>query len=254
MRLEDLNASDDGRLASPSAERNREPIAEVLAQVLPQSGLVLEVGSGTGEHAVHFARAMPHLTWQPSEQDAACLRSISSWIAVEAQTNVRPPLSLDVANAQWPIAAADAIVCINMIHIAPWSVAQALLRGASRVLPPGGLLCLYGPYCVAGILRGFRDLNWSGACWLVPRSGRLECHAPVQLAVGTILKLSRPAEMKVRMPRLTDRPTAVVLLKVEQFLWAFRLLGFGLRLRCHDAWRSFSRRSEAKPEPSPFRP
>ena len=150
MRLEDLNASDDGRLASPSAERNREPIAEVLAQVLPQSGLVLEVGSGTGEHAVHFARAMPHLTWQPSEQDAACLRSISAWIAVEAQANVRPPLSLDVTNAQWPIAAADAIVCINMIHIAPWSVAQALLRGASRVLPPGGLLCLYGPYCVAG--------------------------------------------------------------------------------------------------------
>jgi SAM-dependent methyltransferase len=150
MRLEDLNASDDGRLASPSAERNRQPIAEVLAQVLPQSGLVLEVGSGTGEHAVHFARAMPHLTWQPSEQDAACLRSISSWIAVEAQANVRPPLSFDVTNAQWPIAAADAIVCINMIHIAPWSVAQALLRGASRVLPPGGLLCLYGPYCVAG--------------------------------------------------------------------------------------------------------
>ena len=150
MRLEDLNASDDGRLASPSAERNREPIAEVLAQVLPQSGLVLEVGSGTGEHAVHFARAMPHLTWQPSEQDAACLRSISSWIAVEAQTNVRPPLSLDVANAQWPIAAADAIICINMIHIAPWSATQALLRGAKRILPIGGLLCLYGPYRVAG--------------------------------------------------------------------------------------------------------
>ena len=150
MRLEDLNASDDGRLASPSAERNRKPIAEVLAEVLPQSGLVLEVGSGTGEHAVHFARAMPHLTWQPSEQDAACLRSISAWLAVEAQANVRQPLSLDVTDAQWPIAAADAIICINMIHIAPWSVAQALLRGANSILPPGGLLCLYGPYRVAG--------------------------------------------------------------------------------------------------------
>jgi SAM-dependent methyltransferase len=150
MRLEDLNASDDGRLASRSAERNREPIAEVLSQVLPQSGLVLEVGSGTGEHAVHFARRMPHLTWQPSEQDNDCLRSISAWVALEAHANLRQPLYLDVADAQWAIAAADAVVCINMIHIAPWSATQALLRGAGRILPTGGLLCLYGPYRVAG--------------------------------------------------------------------------------------------------------
>src|SRR5262245_3208176 len=150
MRLEDLNASDDGRLASPSAARNREPIAEVLAEVLPQSGLVLEVGSGTGEHAVHFARVMPHLTWQPSERDEACLRSISAWASVEARANVRQSLYLDVTDAQWPIVAADAIICINMFHIAPWSVAQALLRGASRILPPGGPLCLYGPFRIAG--------------------------------------------------------------------------------------------------------
>ena len=150
MRLEDLNVSTDGRLASPSAERNRGPLAEVLSQVLPQSGLVLEVGSGTGEHAVHFARVMPHLTWQPSEQDSDCLRSISAWVAAEAQGNVREPLYLNVSDTQWPIAAADAIISINMIHIAPWSVAQALLRGASRTLLPGGLLCLYGPYRVAG--------------------------------------------------------------------------------------------------------
>src|SRR5262245_28244441 len=150
MRLEDLNASNDGRLASPSAQRNKEPIAEVLAQVLPQAGLVLEVGSGTGEHTVHFARVMPHLTWQPSEQDNDCLRSISAWAGVEAQPNVRQPLYLDVTDAQWPIVAADAIISINMIHIAPWSVTQALLRGAGGILRPGGLLCLYGPYCVAG--------------------------------------------------------------------------------------------------------
>jgi len=150
MRLEDQNASGDGRLASPSAERNREPIAEVLSQVLPQSGLVLEVGSGTGEHAVHFAHVMPHLAWQPTEKDKDCLRSISAWAALEAQANVRRPLYLDVTDAQWPIAAADAIICINMIHVAPWSVAQALFRGASRILSPGGLLCLYGPYRVAG--------------------------------------------------------------------------------------------------------
>ena len=150
MRLEDLNVTGDGRLASPSAERNREPIAKVLSQVLPQSGLVLEVGSGTGEHVIHFARVMPHLTWQPSEQDKDCLRSISAWAADEAQANVLRPLYLDVTDAQWPIATAQAIVCLNMIHIAPWSVAQALLRGASRILPPGGLLCLYGPYRVGG--------------------------------------------------------------------------------------------------------
>lgn len=150
MRLEDLNASRDGRLASPSAERNREAIAGVLSQVLPRSGLVLEVGSGTGQHAVHFARLMPHLTWQPTEQDEDCLRSISAWAAVEPQANVRQPLYLDVTDAQWPIVVADAIICINIIHIAPWSTTQALLRGASRILPPGGFLCLYGPYRVAG--------------------------------------------------------------------------------------------------------
>lgn len=150
MRLEDPNATGDGRLASPSAERNREPIANILSQVLPQSGLVLEVGSGTGEHTIHFARMMPHLTWQPSEREKDCLRSISAWAAVEAQANVLQPLHFDVTDAQWPIANAEAIVSINMIHIAPWSVAQALLRGASRLLPPGGLLCLYGPYRVAG--------------------------------------------------------------------------------------------------------
>jgi len=150
MRLEHLNAPGDGRLASPSAERNREPIAKVLSQVLPQSGLVLEVGSGTGEHTIHFARVMPHLTWQPSERERDCLRSISAWAAVEAQANVLQPLYLDVTDAQWPIANAAAIVSINMIHIAPRSVAQALLRGARCILPLGGLLCLYGPYRVAG--------------------------------------------------------------------------------------------------------
>jgi len=150
MRLEDLKASDDARLASPSAERNREPIAKVLAEVLPHSGLVLEVGSGTGEHAIHFARVMPHVIWQPSEQDADCLRSIQGWLAFEKLLNVLPAVRLDVHDDQWPIERADAIVCINMIHIAPWSVAQALLRGASRILLSGGLLCMYGPYCVAG--------------------------------------------------------------------------------------------------------
>ena len=154
MRLEDLDASGDGRLTSPSAARNKEPIAAVLSQVLPRSGLVLEVGSGTGEHAVHFARVMPHLAWQPTEQDEECLRSICAWAAVETQANVRQPRYLDVIDAQWPIEAADAIICINMIHVAPWAATQGLLRGSSRILPPAGLLCLYGPYRVG-------DKHWS---------------------------------------------------------------------------------------------
>ena len=150
MRLEDLDASIGGRLWSPSAERNRQPIAEVLSRVLPQSGLVLEVGSGTGQHAVHFARVMPQLTWQPSEQDAVCLRSISAWASIEGLPNVRHPLYLDIAHEQWPIEAADAVVSINLIHIAPWSATHALLRGASSILPAAGLLCLYGPYRAGG--------------------------------------------------------------------------------------------------------
>jgi SAM-dependent methyltransferase len=150
MRLEDLDASTDGRLWSPSAERNRQPIADVLSRVLPQPGIVLEVGSGTGQHAVHFGRVMPDLTWQPSEQDADCLRSISAWASIEALPNVRPPLYLDIADERWPIEAADAVVSINLIHIARWSATHALLRGASSILPAAGLLCLYGPYRVGG--------------------------------------------------------------------------------------------------------
>jgi len=149
MRLEDLS-SRDGRLASPSAERNKEAIAAVLLQVLPRSGFVLEIASGTGQHAVHFARVMPHLAWQPTERDQDCLRSISAWAAVETQATMQEPLYLDVTDPHWPVEAADAIICINMLHIAPWSTAQTLLCGASRILPPAGLLCLYGPYRVAG--------------------------------------------------------------------------------------------------------
>jgi SAM-dependent methyltransferase len=150
MRLEDLDTSTDGRLFSPSAKRNKQPIAEAFSKVLPQSGLVLEVGSGTGQHIVHFARVMPHLVWQPSERDADCLRSISAWICIEAQPNVRTPLYLDINDERWPIDTADAVVSINLMHIAPRSATHTLLRGAAGVLSPAGLLCLYGPYRVRG--------------------------------------------------------------------------------------------------------
>jgi SAM-dependent methyltransferase len=146
MRCETAEALADGRLISPSAERNKEPIAQVLMRVLPAEGDVLEVGSGTGQHILHFARAMPHLRWQPTERDANCLTSIERWLAADALPNVVPPVRLDVHDEVWPVSDATAVVCINMIHIAPPSATEALLRGASRVLSAGGILALYGPY------------------------------------------------------------------------------------------------------------
>jgi cyclopropane fatty-acyl-phospholipid synthase-like methyltransferase len=146
MRSENADALTDGRLRSPSAERNKGPIAGVLQRVLPESGSVLEVSSGTGQHAVHFARAMPHHVWQPTECDAACLQSIAAWLATEKLENIKAPFYLDVHNKVWPAAHVDAIVCINMIHIAPSSATNALFRGASTIMNSGGELVLYGPF------------------------------------------------------------------------------------------------------------
>ncbi|AOJ06399.1 SAM-dependent methyltransferase [Burkholderia mayonis] len=131
---------------APATERNREPILDVLKRVLPARGIVLEIASGTGQHAVHFAAALPDLVWQPTDTEAAARASIAAWAADAALPNLRAPLALDVCVEPWPLAAADAIVCINMIHIAPWAAACALFDGAARVLPDGGVLYLYGPY------------------------------------------------------------------------------------------------------------
>jgi SAM-dependent methyltransferase len=131
---------------APAAERNAEPIRAVLARVLPPRGLVLEVASGSGQHAIHMARAFPRVTWQPSDPDPNAQDSIAAWRDEAALPNLLPPIELDVTREPWPIAAADAMVCINMIHIAPWEAALALFRGAGRLLPDGGLLYLYGPY------------------------------------------------------------------------------------------------------------
>ncbi|KWB44500.1 DUF938 domain-containing protein [Burkholderia ubonensis] len=134
------------RLSAPAAERNRGPILDVLRRVLPARGDVLEIASGTGQHVVHFAAGLPGLHWRPSDPDAQARRSIAAWIAQAGLSNVDAPLVFDVRDASWPFAALDAIVCINMIHIAPWACAEALFAGASRVLRPGGVLVLYGPY------------------------------------------------------------------------------------------------------------
>jgi hypothetical protein len=146
IRCENADRLGRARLVSPSAERNKEPIAEILLRVLPKSGCILEISSGTGQHIVHFARVMPHLVWQPTECDAECLRSIAAWSAFEGLANIKPPLALDVHDQIWPSGQIDAVVCINMIHIAPSSAAAALLRGASRNLSTGAILVLYGPF------------------------------------------------------------------------------------------------------------
>lgn len=139
--------SEDPRQYAPSAARNREPIWAVLQRHLPAQGLVLEVASGSGEHAVHFAEASgPEIIFQPSDPDPGARASIDAWAAASGLPNIRPSLALDAAADAWPIASADAVLCINMIHISPWSAAIGLVHGAARVLPPGGVLYLYGPY------------------------------------------------------------------------------------------------------------
>jgi hypothetical protein len=140
----------DARETAPSAERNKQPILEVLARVLPATGRVLEIGSGTGQHVAHFAKALPDLTFQPSEMDAARHASIAAWIAHERLANVKPPIAFDVTRFPWPVQAAEAIVCINVIHISPWEATLALMRGSGELLASGSVLATYGPYRRAG--------------------------------------------------------------------------------------------------------
>lgn len=135
---------------APPTERNREPLLAVLRQVLPTSGTLLEVASGTGQHAVFFAREFPGLTWQPTDLDPESLASIAAWRDEAALPNLLPPLPLDAAQDAWPVQSADALLNVNMIHISPWEACQGLMRGAGRVLSPGGCLVMYGPYFVEG--------------------------------------------------------------------------------------------------------
>jgi hypothetical protein len=131
---------------APATARNREPIREVLARHLPERGQVLEIASGTGEHAVYMAGSFPALRWQPSDCEPAALASIEAWRAEAGLPNLLPPLVVDVTAPVWPVTGADAMVCINMVHISPWEAALGLFAGASRTLPLGGVLYLYGPY------------------------------------------------------------------------------------------------------------
>ncbi|NLF53539.1 MAG: DUF938 domain-containing protein [Thauera phenolivorans] len=136
----------DLRRFAPATERNRDFILPILRRVLPDRGRVLEIGSGTGEHAVYFAAQLPDLEWQPSEREPEALASIQSWIAHAGLANVAPPVLLDVLAPTWPLAAAGALVCINVIHYSPWECTPALFEGAARLLPAGAPIYAYGPY------------------------------------------------------------------------------------------------------------
>ncbi len=144
----------DRRQFAPAAARNRDAILAVLRRHLPPRGHVLEIASGSGEHAVHFAAALPGCVFQPSDPDADRRASIDAWMAAAGLANVRPALALDATDADWPVTAADAVLCSNMIHIAPWAAARGLVRNASRVLGPGGVLFLYGPFRRGGAHTG----------------------------------------------------------------------------------------------------
>jgi SAM-dependent methyltransferase len=146
-RASDFNEA----LTSPSVARNRDPILAVLRRVLPPAGIVLEIASGTGEHAVHFAAALPHLMWQPTDRDEQALKSIAAYREASSLPNLLAPLVLDASASAWPIERADAVVAINMIHISPWRATQGLMAGAGRALLPGGVLYLYGAYREKGV-------------------------------------------------------------------------------------------------------
>jgi SAM-dependent methyltransferase len=138
-------------LTSPAAERNKDPILTVLESALPATGRVLEIASGTGQHACFFAAALPGIRWQPTEPDDASREAIAARIREAQLANVDAPIALDVLDPLWPVTGSyDAVLCVNMIHISPWPATHALCRGAARVLGTGGLLVLYGPYLENG--------------------------------------------------------------------------------------------------------
>jgi hypothetical protein len=152
-----MPAPSDPRRYAPAAKRNRAPILAVLARILPPAGTVLEIASGTGEHVVHFAAALPALRWQPSDPDESARASIAAWRRTAGLGNIAEPAALDAAAPHWPLDEAAAVLAINMIHIAPWAAACGLVAGAARLLPPGAPLYLYGPFRRDGVV--FADSN-----------------------------------------------------------------------------------------------
>jgi len=195
------------RMDFPSTERNAEPILEVLKTLLPSAGLVLEVASGSGQHAARFAMELPGLIWQPTDIDPDHRRSIVAWS--EGLSNVLKPLDLDATASDWPVARANGIVCINMIHIAPWSAALGLLTGAGRTLGSGEALYLYGPYMIDGThtsdsnARFNADLKARDPSWGIRNLANV-----VSAALDAGLKLDRTVEMPANNLSVVFRKSA----------------------------------------------
>ena len=152
----------EGARHAPATARNRDPLVDALRPLLPARGLVLEVASGTGEHAVHFARRFPDLTWQPTDADPKAVASITAWGEARPAPNLLPPLRLDVREP-WPIERADAVLAVNLTHISPWSATEALVAGGARTLSLGGPLIVYGPFWRAGVEPAASNLAFDGA-------------------------------------------------------------------------------------------
>ena len=185
-------ARPDARRSSAAAERNRDPILAQLRRWLPPAGRMLEIAAGTGQHAVHFAAALPGWQWQPTDPSTDALASIAAWRAEAGLANLRPPLALDVLAPEWPLPCRfDAIFCANMIHIAPWAACTALMHGASRHLGAHGRLILYGPYLIDGFetapgnVAFDADLRARNPAWGIRR---LEEVAAAAAAAGLALR------------------------------------------------------------------
>ncbi len=188
---------ESGKRHAPATARNRDAIAAVLDDVLPASGLVLEIASGSGEHAVHFAQIFPNLCWLPSDPDPAALRSITAWTDEAALDNLAPPLLVDAAEPDsWPIGVADAILCIDMVHISPWTATLGLIRGAGALLPDSGLLFLYGPYFREGVQTAASNIAFDESLRVRdPAWGLRWLHDVEEAARGDHLTLERVIEM-----------------------------------------------------------
>lgn len=197
----------DPRRSSAAAERNREPILEQLRRWLPPGGRMLEIAAGTGQHALHFAAALPGWQWQPTDPSANALASIAAWREGAALPNLLPPLALDVLGSPWPVAGPfDAIFCANMIHISPWATCAGLMRGAASVLGGGGQLILYGPFLIDGVdtapsnLAFDADLRARNPAWGLRR---LEDVAAEGAAAGLALRDQAPMPANNQMLRFS---------------------------------------------------
>ena len=210
-RFYEAPAGSQTRRSAPAALRNREPIADVLRQWLPKSGTVLEVASGTGEHAVYFAERFPGLDWQASDTHPDALASLAAWRNEAALPNLLAPVVVDASRADWPVDRADAVLNINMAHISPWSASLGLIAGAARVLETGGPLILYGPWLkdaietAASNLAFDADLKRRDPAWGLRR---VEDFADAAAAAGFVLAQTRqmPANNVMLLFRLANSP------------------------------------------------